>query len=50
MEVRASTNLALSPAQWTKLTNALILTNGLVRVTNVDATPPLRFFIVSEPQ
>lgn len=50
MEVRASTNAALSPALWTKLTNALVLTNGLVRVTNVDASPPGRSFIVSEPK
>ncbi len=50
MEVRASTDVTRSFAQWTKLTNALTLTNGFVRVTNVDATPPARFFIVSEPK
>jgi len=50
MGVRASTNLALSFEQWTKLTNALTLTNGIVRVTNVDAAPLPRFFNVSEPK
>lgn len=50
MEVRASTNVGWSPAMWPKLTNSLVLTNGLVRVTNVDAGPPRRYFIVSEPQ
>lgn len=50
MEVRASTNVDLAPALWPKLTNALVLTNGMVQVTNVDASPPRRFFMVSEPQ
>lgn len=49
LELRASTNLGLPPALWTKLTNALVLTNGVVQVTNVDAGAPRRFFIVSEP-
>jgi len=50
MELRASTNIALSPSLWSKLTNVLTLTNGVVRVTNVDAGAPRRFFIVSEPE
>lgn len=50
MEVRASTNAVLSPAAWPKLTNVLVLTNGIVSVTNVDASPPRRFFIVTEPK
>src|SRR6185436_11224122 len=50
MEVRASPNLALSRAQWTRLTNALTLTDGIVQVTNLDATAPPRFFIVTEPK
>jgi len=50
MEVRATTNTMLSPELWTKLTNALVLTNGIVRMTNVDATTPRRFFIVREPK
>jgi hypothetical protein len=50
MEVRASTNLGLSPSQWVPLTNALTLTDGVVRVDGVDAGPPQQFFIVSEPK
>lgn len=50
MEVRASTNAALPPALWPKLTNALVFTNGFVQVTNVDATSPAQFFIVTEPK
>jgi len=50
LEVRASTNATLSPAVWSKLTNTLVLTNGVARMTNVDAGPPRRFFIVAEPQ
>ncbi len=50
IEVRAGTNLALSPWQWPKLTNSLSLSNGVVRVTNVNATLPSQFFIVSEPK
>lgn len=50
MEVRASTDVTLSFAQWTKLTNNITLTNGIVRVNDVDATLPQRFFIVREPK
>ena len=50
MEVRASTNLALSAAAWPKLTNNLLLTNGVARVLNVEGGPPRRYFIVREPQ
>lgn len=50
MELRASTNAALPTALWPKLTNALVFTNGLVQVTNVDATSPAQFFIVTEPK
>ena len=50
MEVRASTNAGLTPDLWTKLTNSLTLTDGVVSVTNVDAPAPRRFFIVSEPK
>ena len=49
MELRASTNVALSPSLWSKSTNDLTLTNGVVRVTNVDAGAPYLFFIVNEP-
>ena len=50
MELKTSTDLALPPALWTKLTNSLMLTNGIVSVTNLDASAPRRFFIVSEPK
>jgi len=49
--VRTTTNLAQSLAQWTQLTNGLVLTDGVVRIDGVDsATQPRRFFIVTEPQ
>jgi outer membrane protein assembly factor BamB len=50
MEVRASTDLVSSPEAWPKLTNQLVLTNGVVVVTNVDSTTPVRYFIVTEPK
>jgi len=50
MEVRASTNATLSPVLWTRLTNSLVLSNGIVQVTNLDASTSRRFFIVTEPQ
>lgn len=49
LEVRASTNAALAPAFWSKLTNSIILTNGIARLTNVDAAPRQRFFRTVEP-
>lgn len=49
MEVRATTNLSLPAFQWSKLTNALVLTNGVVRVNNVDGGAARLFFIVREP-
>jgi hypothetical protein len=50
MEVRASTNTTLPLASWTKLTNALVLTGGVVRLTNVNTSLPQQSFIVSEPR
>jgi len=51
LEVRATTNLAHTLAQWDSLTNSLVLTNGKVRIDDVDArAQPRRFFIISEPQ
>jgi hypothetical protein len=50
LEVRASTNLGLSPVQWTKLTHSLLLTNGVVRMTNVPGSVSPQYFIVREPQ
>jgi outer membrane protein assembly factor BamB len=49
MAVMITTNLALQSAQWTKLTNALFLTNNSVRVGLLDrTTAPLQFFRVVE--
>lgn len=51
LEVLAVTNLAESLSLWTKLTNGLVLTNGRVRIDNLNATEgPRRFFIVKEPE
>jgi hypothetical protein len=50
MEVRASTNLALSASAWPKLTNNLLLTNGVGRVLNLEGGPSRQYFIVREPQ
>jgi len=50
MEIRATTNAGLAPTVWPKLTNVLVLSNGVVRATNVDAALSRRFFIVSEPK
>ena len=51
MELRASTNLMLSPSFWSRLTNNLELNNGVVRINSVDAgVAGRRFFIVSEPR
>jgi hypothetical protein len=48
IEVLAATNTADNLAQWTKLTNALTLTNGRVRVDSIDATHPRRYFMTRE--
>ena len=48
IEVLAGTNLADSLPQWTKLTNALTLTNGRVRVDKINAAQPRRYFITKE--
>jgi len=51
MELRASTALTQSVTQWTRLTNTLMLSNGVVRIDGIDsATEPRRYFIVSEPK
>jgi hypothetical protein len=50
MEIRATTNISQSVTQWTKLTNAMILTNGAVRIDNVDGSASRQFFIVTEPK
>jgi len=49
MQLLSTTNPSLAPSLWSKLTNALTLTNGTVRVTNIDGTVSSRgFFRVSE--
>jgi len=47
IEVRATSNLSPNAGSWTTLTNALVLTNGLVRVDDVDSGA-IRYYIVSE--
>ena len=42
--------LALSASAWPKLTNNLLLTNGVGRVLDVEGGPSRRYFIVREPQ
>jgi hypothetical protein len=49
MEVRASSDLALSPLLWLVLTNNFQLSNGVVVVPDVDAGPPSQYFIIVEP-
>lgn len=48
--VRAGTDLSQTPNQWVRLTNALVLTNGEVRMDIVPLGGPRRFFIVEEPR
>ncbi len=51
MELRSSTNASLGLAAWAKVANPLVLTNGIVRVTNVDLGSASRgFFLISEPK
>ena len=50
IEVRAATNLSLAVSQWNRLTNSLVLTGGVVRLTNSGSGLPQQFFIVNEPQ
>jgi outer membrane protein assembly factor BamB len=51
LELRASADFTQSVTQWTRLTNSLVLSNGVVRIDNVDsATEPRRYFILSEPK
>ena len=51
LEVRATTTPTLAVTQWSKLTNSLVLTGGVVRVQNIGAgTNAQRYFIVSEPK
>ncbi len=46
-EIYASTNLALALEHWTRLTNSIALTNGLLQITDpAGRTLPARFFRV----
>jgi hypothetical protein len=47
MDVRYTTSLAGNIASWARLTNSLVLTNGVVRVDAVD-TGTVRYFIAAE--
>jgi outer membrane protein assembly factor BamB len=47
MEVRYATNASVNLVSWLKLTNNLVLTNGQVRVDNVNSGPT-RYFIATE--
>jgi outer membrane protein assembly factor BamB len=48
--VRASADVNLLPSMWTPVTNPLIFSGGVVRITNLDANAPQQFFIVTEPK
>jgi outer membrane protein assembly factor BamB len=50
IELLSSTDVALAPALWTKLTNQLLLSNGVVYVTNLSRSNPNGFFLLSEPK
>lgn len=51
LEVRMATNITQTLTQWVALTNALKLTNGVVRLEGLDSSGQTqRFFIVTEPQ
>ena len=49
LTIRVSTDPLQSLAQWSLLTNGLVLSNGTVQIDNVNAaTQPRKFFIVNE--
>lgn len=50
LEVRASTNLAHAVSDWPKLTNSLVLSNGVAVTEFEDLSAPERYFILREPQ
>ena len=51
LELLTTTNLDVPVAGWAKLTNAVHLTNGVIRADNVDtANKPCQFFMVVEPK
>lgn len=48
LEVCATTNLTLPPAQWPKLNPPWLLSNGILHVAGLDVAPPRQFFLVRE--
>jgi outer membrane protein assembly factor BamB len=51
MEIRSATNPSAASSLWVKLTNNLVLTNGVIRVDNLERdTEATRFYIVTEPK
>ena len=50
LEIRHTTNLAHTLGNWPKLTNSLVLTNGMVRVDNVDSGTELRRYFIAVEQ
>jgi outer membrane protein assembly factor BamB len=48
IELWSSTNLAFGLTQWNRITNPLVLGNGVVRATNLNAGGAGKFFIVNE--
>lgn len=48
LELRASTDLALPPASWSKVDAPWLLSNGVVHMAGLDATPQRQFFLVRE--
>jgi hypothetical protein len=50
LEVRTTTNLAQEVSDWPKLTNTLVLSNGVAVTEFEDVPGPERYFILAEPQ
>ena len=51
IEVLASPSLVLPPSQWSRLTNSLVLTNGMACIDDLDAAGgQAEFFMVAEPK
>jgi hypothetical protein len=48
VEVRATTNLVQTGADWIKLTNALSYVNGTLRLEDTQTNLPRRFYITVE--
>ena len=48
IELWSTTNLTLGLTQWNRITNPLVLGNGVVRATNLNAGGDGKFFMVYE--